>query len=183
MSDTTNTIRILKKAQCGKISSPSELSLTYNIGYHDKSKSLYFRVITNTTGGFFSNEWISLDQILTSIKDSPSDKPFKAIIFKPLYESKGSNNHGFLAAALRAEKLLLPVEKQPMSHITGELKDFDTAMQKLIKSKTNLEDEVAAAEVIKAAQLAERVAKMQKANKNSKAVKSVKATIKAAMGK
>jgi len=139
MSDTTNTIRILKKAQCGKISSPSELSLIYNIGYHDKSKSLYFRVITNTTGGFFSNEWISLDKILSNMKDSPFDKPFKAITFKPLYESKGSNNHGFLAAALRAEKLLLPVEKQPMSHITGDIKSFDTAMQKLIESKTNLE--------------------------------------------
>jgi len=59
------------------------------------------------TTGFFSNEWIALNDVMDTIETTSSDKPFKALIFKSLYESKRSNNHGFLAAALRAEKLLL----------------------------------------------------------------------------
>ena len=94
-----------------KLSPKSPSSLTYHVGYDDNSKSFHFRITANSGGGFFSNEWIPLSDILDTIATTFPVNPFKAIIFKPLYQSKGSNNHGFLAAALRAEKLFLPVEK------------------------------------------------------------------------
>ena len=100
-------ITILKKALCGKVSIPEKKTLTYNIGNHDNE--YYFRVIDNIGGGFFSNEWIALSDITELL---PHDKPFNASALAPLFKSKSANNAGFLAAALKAESLLLPVKKQ-----------------------------------------------------------------------
>lgn len=161
----TGTLRIIKKYTAPKLSPSAKGDLTYHVGYDETDKTFHIRVTANSGGGFFSNEWIALNDILSTIETSSPDKPFKAIIFKPLYESKGSNNHGFLAAALRAEKLLLPVEKQLMSHTLGDVKGFKAAMQPLIKDKVSLEDEVAEAEKMKEAKRAEMIAAMKKAAK------------------
>jgi len=161
----TSTFRIIKKPTSPKLSPRAQGSLTYHVGYDETAKTFHFRITANSGGGFFSNEWIALNDVLETIETTSSDKPFKALIFKPLYESKGSNNHGFLAAALRTESLLLPVEKQLMSHSLGDVKSFKTAMQKLIKDKVCLDDDVAEAEKIKEAKRAEMVAAMKASTK------------------
>ncbi len=157
----TNTLRIIRKSTSLKLSHRAQGTLTYHVGYDESAKTFHFRITANSGGGFFSNEWIALNDILDVVESTSPDKPFKAIIFKSLYESKGSNNHGFLAAALRAESLLLPVEKQLMSHTLGDVKSFKTAMQKLIRDKISLDDDVAEAEKIKEAKRAELVAAMK----------------------
>ena len=157
-----NHIRIIKKSTCLKLSSRAKGKLTYHIGHDDKDKSLLFRVTANTGGGFFSKEWISLDDIIGTIDDQDGDT-FKAIVFIPLYASKGANNHGFLAAALRAESVLEPIEDQPLSHTQGNIKAFKAAMAKLVKAKTDLHDEVAAAEAIKEKKRQEMIERMKAA--------------------
>lgn len=88
---------------------------------------------------------------METIQEEASDSPFKAIIFQPIYVSKSANNHGFLAAALRSEGVLLPVEEHPLSHALGDIKGFKKNMQKLIKEKVDLNDDVAeAARIIQA---------------------------------
>jgi len=72
-------ITILKKAQCGKVSTPEKETLTYNIGHcGDK---YYFRVTDNVGGGFFSHEWISLGDITECL---PADSNFNATALKRL---------------------------------------------------------------------------------------------------
>lgn len=161
----TNTFRIIKKSTAPKLSPKALGSLAYHVGYDDKSKSFHFRITANSGGGFFSNEWIALQDVLDIIENTPSDEPFKAMIFKSLYQSKGSNNHGFLAAALRAENLLLPVEKQLMSRTLGDIDVFKAAMQQLVKDKVSLEDDVAETEMIKEAKRAELIEAMKASSK------------------
>jgi len=161
----SNTLRIIKKSTSPKLSPTAQGNLTYHVGYDQTAKTFHFRITANT-GGFFSNEWIALNDVLDTIETTSSDKPFKALIFKPLYQSKGSNNHGFLAAALRDESLLLPVEKQLMSHTLGDIKSFKTAMQQLIKDKVSLDDDVAEAEKIKKAKRVELIVAMKASAKN-----------------
>jgi len=156
-----NTFRIIKKSTSSKLSPRAQGSLTYHVGYDETAKTFHFRITANSGGGFFSNEWVALNDVLDVIETTSPDKPFKALIFKSLYVSKGSNNHGFLAAALRTEKLLLPVEKQLMSHTLGDVKNFKAAMQQLIKDKVSLDDEVAEAEKIKEAKRAEMIEVMK----------------------
>jgi len=64
-SSPTNPTRIIKQSTCKLISLAAKGQLTYNIGHNDQSKSIHIRVIANTGGGFFSNEWIALNDILT----------------------------------------------------------------------------------------------------------------------
>jgi len=157
----TNTFRIIKKSSSPKLFPRAQDSLTYHAGYDETAKTVPLRITANSGGGFFSNEWIALNDVLDTIETTSSDKPFKALIFKSLYQSKGSNNHGFLAAVLRSESLLLPVEKQLMSHTLSDAKGFKAAMQQLIKDKVSLDDDVAAAEKIKEAKRAQLIEAMK----------------------
>lgn len=154
------SIRIIKKSTCQKLSSRAKGELTYHIGHDDKNKSLLFRVTANSGGGFFSKEWIALDDIVSAIDEQDSNT-FKAIIFIPLYASKGANNHGFLAATLRTESVLKSIEDQPLSHTIGNVKTFKAVMAKLVKAKTDLHDEVAEAEAIKEKKRQEMIEKIK----------------------
>jgi len=166
----TNTLRIIKKATCPKLSTRAKGTLTCHIGYAATDKTFHVRITANA-GGFFSNEYISLDEVLATIEANGSDTPFKALLFKPLYQSKGANNHGFLAAALLAEGILKPEEGKALSFLLGDLPAFKTAMNKLIKEKVDLEDDVAIADADRETKRAELAKKMQAAAKARKAAK------------
>ncbi len=125
--------RIIKTAPCGKICTPDEPELTYEISQHIESNAFFIRITDNTSGGFFSNQWIPIEDIIGCIEEYGPGLPFKALIFKPLYESTGANNHGFLAAALRSEGLLLPYEKGIYSHTQGDVVNFRKAQIELAK--------------------------------------------------
>ncbi|MGB5325570.1 MAG: hypothetical protein WBN40_09130, partial [Pseudomonadales bacterium] len=60
-SDTP--IRIIKRSNCHKISPSAEGELTYEVGHEAKSKTFYIRVTANSSGGFFSHEWIPVAEI------------------------------------------------------------------------------------------------------------------------
>jgi len=166
----TNTLRIIKKATCPKLSSRAKGTLTYHVGYAATEKSFHFRITANA-GGFFSNEYISLENVLASIESNGPDSAFKALLFNSLYQSKGANNHGFLAAALLAEGILKPEEGKALSFLLGDLPVFKTAMNKLIKEKVDLEDDVAIADTAREAKRAVLAKKMQAAVKARKAAK------------
>ena len=157
------TINILKLAYCGKVSAPKQETLTYNIGHDNEQNEFYFRVTNNAGGGFFSYEWIALATIMETIKQIPDDKPFNAQVFGSLFISQSANNPGFLAAALRAEKLLLPVRKTKRLHQLGSVDDFTRSLQKPIKNGVSLPDEIAQLMSEKETKRAELVSKLKAA--------------------
>jgi hypothetical protein len=162
-------INILKKAHCGKVSTPEKESLTYNIG-NNGGDEYYFRITDNIGGGYFSKEWVNLNDITQHL---PTDSNFNAAVLAPLFKSKSANNAGFLAAALKAESLLIPVKETKRLHSLGDLVAFNKAMQKLVKSKISLPDEIAKREAEKEAKriaLAEQFkAKLKAAETTTKA--------------
>ena len=137
-------INILKIARCGKVSTPEKETLTYNIGH--EADEYYFRVTDNDGGGFFSTEWVNLNDMLECV---PEGKPFNATIFAPLFKSKSANNAGFIAASLKAESLLLPHKETKRLHTLSDVSAFTKAMQKLVKSKVSLPDVIAEREAEK----------------------------------
>jgi hypothetical protein len=164
---TTPTINILKISTCGKVTLPDDHTLTYNIGYDTNQKTLLARITDNDTGGLFSNEWITLDDIITTIEKRPTpDTSFNARIFTPLYTSASANNAGFLAAALKAENILVPFKDSKRLHDLGGIKAFENSMQTLIKDKVNLHDVVAERDAAKAKVRAENERKL-KASKST----------------
>ncbi len=141
-----NPMNILKKAKCGTLSNPSKKTLIFNVG-HD-GEQIHLRIAENSGGGFFSSEWVGLSSIAEQVT---TDEPFTTSILTPLYESKSSNNPGFLAAVLVAEKLWLPVMGNRRQFTQGDVTAFTKRMQVLIGKKVNLKDEVAEREAKKEA--------------------------------
>lgn len=164
----TGPLRVIKKSTCCKLSPTARGELTYHTGYNQSDKNFHIRVTENTGGGFFSNQWIGVDDVVQAIEALPSDDPFKATIFIPLYESCSSNNHGFLAAALRSEGVLDAVQDQPLSHVLGDVKAFKAAMNKLVKDKVDLHDDVAEAEAAKEEKRQEMIERMKEAANKKK---------------
>jgi hypothetical protein len=155
-------MRIIKRGTCPQITPTSKSKLTYDVGYNEQFKTYHIRIIGNSGGGFFSNQWIAVEDC---IQAAPTGEPFKALVFKPFYESKGANNHGFLSAALREEGILNPAPKAAYSHLLGDPEAFTKAMAKLVKSKANLEDTVAIREAKIEAKRAAQAEKLKKAAK------------------
>jgi hypothetical protein len=159
---TTPTINILKISTCGKVTLPDDHTLTYNIGYDTSEKTLLVRLTDNDTGGLFSNEWITLDDIVTTIEKRPTpDTSFNAKIFTSLFKSQSANNAGFLTAALKAENILVPFKDSKRLHDLGDIKAFENSMQTLIKDKVNLHDVVAERDAAKAKVRAENERKLK----------------------
>jgi hypothetical protein len=170
---TTPTINILKISTCGKVTLPDDHTLTYNIGYDTNQKTLLARITDNDTGGLFSNEWITLDDIITTIEKRPSpDTSFNAKIFTSLYKSQSANNAGFLTAALKAECILVSFKDSKRLHDLGDIKAFENSMQPLIKDKVSLHDVVAERDIAKAKVRAENERKL-KANSSKTPSKSI----------
>lgn len=128
-------MKILKRSTCKPILPSSTSELTYAIDHTDKS--FHIRITGNTSSGHFSHEWLAINDILECL---PKNEPFKAIIFRSLYENRGANNARFLAAAFRNEGLLIVPDKAIYSHLPGDSKAFLTAMRKLVTAKTALDD-------------------------------------------
>ena len=85
---TTVKINILKISTYGKVTLPDDHTLTYNIGHDTDQKTLLVRLTDNDTGGLFSNEWITLDDIVTTIeKRTNPNTSFNTRIFTLLYKS------------------------------------------------------------------------------------------------
>jgi len=106
-----NSIRIIKRTTCPKITASANGQLTYDVS----DESYLLRITANPGGGFFSNEWVTLKSITDILKKHPNTL-LKAPVFKPLFESLGGNNHGFLAAALRHEGIILADDKYVRSN-------------------------------------------------------------------
>lgn len=170
----TRTMRIIKEEKYPKLSPRALGGLVYNIGYTEDEQAFHFRITANSSSGYFSKEWVALKAIQEVLDQQEKDSPFKAITLKGLYKKRGANNHGFLAAALRAEKILGVVEKQPLLHTLNDFEEqFTTAMNKLIEQGVDLPDEVAEEARKKAILQEERLAK-------ASALKEAKAKLEAA---
>ena len=118
---------VIKSAKAPKISARASGLLHYEVGKSDEDRYA-LRITANDTGGLFSKHWLSLDDIL-ALLDILKDAPFKSVALKALFVRGSANNHGFLAAILRAEKLLVAAEPNSPFHRAGlSLSDWSTQL-------------------------------------------------------
>lgn len=118
---------VIKSAKAPKISARASGLLHYDVGKNDEGRYA-LRITANDTGGLFSKHWLSLDDIL-ALLDILKDAPFKSVALRALFVRGSANNHGFLAAILRAEKLLVAAEPNSPFHRVGlSLSDWSTQL-------------------------------------------------------
>ncbi|WP_421248713.1 hypothetical protein [Aeromonas jandaei] len=119
---------VIKSAKAPKISARASGLLHYDVGKNDEGRYA-LRITANDTGGLFSKHWLSLDDIL-ALLDILKDAPFKSVALRALFVRGSANNHGFLAAILRAEKLLVAAEPNSPFHRVGlSLSDWSAELE------------------------------------------------------
>jgi hypothetical protein len=96
-------VKVVNSATCMSLSGKS--NITYQIGA-DPDGNSYLRIHGNTGGGFFSPEWVALEEVQKFIADAPTNKPLSSWSLHPLFRGKSVNTPAFFMAALVHEKWL-----------------------------------------------------------------------------
>jgi len=159
-----DTMRVLTTGTCATLSGSSKL--TYHIGCMPDGE-IYIRVHSNTGGGFFSQEWISLRDILTALKKRTEGKPITSILLNPLLRGKSANTPGFLLAVLLHEKVIRSMQGKLRRHELMDPSVFTDKVRKLMASGTQAKG--------KTAQKPARIAPKKKSSAPRKS-KTVRAT-------
>ena len=120
--------RILKTANVKTLSGKSTLS--YQVGSEDDE--IYVRITKNTGGGFFSDEWVSMNDIQSVLEEHPEGTPVTSFMLQPLFHGKSVNTPGFALSVLVHEKLLVPIKGKKRSHEPAE--DFTAMVEKMASS-------------------------------------------------
>ena len=120
---------IIHTSKCQTVSNKS--TLTYNIAVDDK-EHVFIRINNNTGGGFFSNEWVSLDRITTTLKEVPADSPITSIHLFPLFKGKSVNSPGYLLAVLVNEGILTSFQGKKRQYVYSGV---DVFLAKIDKQK------------------------------------------------
>ena len=123
------SLKIISTSKCQTVSNKS--TLTYNVGVDD-SKGIFIRVYSNSGGGYFSNEWVSLDHITSILADAPDGNPITSINLIPLFKGKSVNTPGYLLAVLLKEGLLASIEDKKRKY---RFVGTDKLLTKLKKTK------------------------------------------------
>ena len=89
--------------------------ITYKILCDAERQQLYMTLVANEGGGYYSREVFSVAGVEACLPPDPA-QAFAAKCLAPAMRGKSSNHPGFLAAILRAEGLLLPVDGQAHLH-------------------------------------------------------------------
>ncbi len=109
MSTTkSQTIRIIYRGECPKLSPRGQGILSYEFGVNGE---IFIRIAANSQGGTCSFEWIPLKTLEDLLENNKED--FSAVFFRNVFISKSANNHGYLAAILKAVKAIGVSPEQP----------------------------------------------------------------------
>jgi len=135
-----DTMRVLSTGTCDTLSGISRL--TYHVGSMPDGE-IYIRVHSNTEGGFFSQEWIALQDILRALEKRPEGKPITSILLNPLFRGKSANTPGFLMAVLLHEKVIRSMQGKLRRHKLMNPSVFTDKVQKLMSSGTQVKDKSA----------------------------------------
>lgn len=130
-----NSFRILKVATCMNLS--VKFALTYNLCVDD-NKDIFLRITQNEGSGYFSSEWVKLENILSRI-DAAGKKPLTSFLLTDgLLEGRSSNTAGFIWAVLLAEGLVERNLQNPRVYDACDPKPFLKLMEDLINSGTDI---------------------------------------------
>lgn len=128
-------IRILKIGTCKSVSGKS--TLTYQVGCTAES-AIQIRVVDNSGGGFFSQEWIALASIQEAMKQTPDDQAITSFSLRGIFRGKSVNTAGFVMAVLTHEGLVKHMAEKERCYESVDPAHFIADVETLIKSSVDL---------------------------------------------
>lgn len=128
VGDSDVDFKLVRSGSASKLRD-AKLLVHYEIG--ESNKELSLRITGNDEDGLFSREILPLKQVAGCLSKQSKGAMFSSSIFSSVFTKKSSNNAGFLAAILRAEKVLHPVEDKLYQHkLVIDSKDLEKHLSK-----------------------------------------------------
>ena len=132
----------LKSSKTTKIGLRTEGYIHYRI-LSDQDNRLYFNITGNDDDGYYSKEIISFDSVEELVKNIKPNVAISSSLFISAFVGRSNNNAAFLAALLRAEKLLSPMADAVKKHTVETGWDrWQTDMLKNVPKAKPFEPEV-----------------------------------------
>jgi hypothetical protein len=107
------TLNILMTGRCKTVSGKS--TLTLNFARNDDGDR-FVRIYSNTNNGYFSAEWLALQDVLTILENQQGGS-FTSLVLHELFEGKSVNSPSFLTAILLHEKVVKREEGKSRKYI------------------------------------------------------------------
>lgn len=126
-------IRVLKLGSCPTLSGKGKLE--YLVG-HEVDGDIFFRISSNSGGGYFSGDWVKLKVIQEALEKA--SKPLTSSALSVLYLGKSVNTPSFLFAALKQEGLVATDPENPRTYVAVSPDAFMSEMTKLIEAGTDI---------------------------------------------
>ena len=133
ISNSTPAIRIIKVASC--LTCTGKATLTYHIG-SVADNEIHFRVHSNTGGGLFSAEWVSLNAIKSALDNAT--QPITSFTLSKIFKGKSTNTPGFLMAVLKSEGLVRNLEGKLRGYEILDSAAFMSEINALIASDVDI---------------------------------------------
>ncbi len=130
-----NQIRVLKVGTCPSLSGKS--NLTYHVGCNARSE-IQLRIHANTGGGFFNDDWVSLDAIRQQLEKGKPEEPITSFALHPIFRGRSANTPSFLFAVLLKEGFVQASRSKKRCYERLEPKAFMAEVKGLIASKVAL---------------------------------------------
>ena len=124
-------MEIIKKGKCPSLTGKS--TLTYDIG-RDESGAIHLRITSNTGGGFYSGEWLALQDIETALAKNP--EAITSIALFKLFKGKSVNSPAFHLAVLRHEGIVRAVKGRQRKHELADVEGFRERIAQMITPGT-----------------------------------------------
>ena len=132
----------LKSSKTTKIGLRTEGYIHYRV-LSDQDNRLYFNITGNDDDGYYSKEIIPFDSVEELVKNIKPNVAISSSLFIPAFVGHSNNNVAFLAAILRAEKLLSPMADAVKKHTVEAGWDrWRTDMLKNVPKAKSFEPEV-----------------------------------------
>ena len=132
----------LKSSKTTKIGLRTEGYIHYRV-LSDQDQKLYFNITANDDDGYYSKEIIPFDSVEELVKNIKPNVAISSSLFRPAFIGRSNNNVAFLAAILRAEKLLAPMADAVKKHTVEAGWDrWQTDMLKNVTKAKPFEPEV-----------------------------------------
>ena len=105
-------------------------------GGHESAVQI--RVVDNSGGGFFSQEWIALATIQEALKQTPDGQAITSFSLRGIFRGKSVNTAGFLMAVLKHEGLVKHMQEKQRCYESADPALFIANVEALIKTSADL---------------------------------------------
>jgi len=146
-SEPNQNIRILYSGTCPKLTARGKGDLSYELGIDDTGEP-HVRISANASTGAYSNEYVDFTRIKVLLDHTAKQpKPFSSVVLDSLFTGRSSNNYGYLAAILIAEKVLTALAGKPVMLNLGTWDTINKKIKSLNEQGVSLTDHIAIANI------------------------------------